>query len=365
MNIYHCLMMVAAGSRGENLTGFAKTLAFPERELQDTMENILQLDRYCKRNSSDCAELSSACSIWHGKSIVLEPGWSNAMRSQFQATIAPQEPKAINDWAARETKGKITKLASESERLSGWEMRLIAALYFKAQWKNPFQRDATRNEEFYSFDQRGNLRVNQCSIMRKTEDMLYQEDEVAQMCVLPYKTKEPQSFDFHSPDTNPQGPEWKAAIILPKATGMNAISAILSHLSSTSALRSLLESKGVRSRYVSLSLPRFTLKSKLDLSEPLSDQGLAPAFETSLNFSPITRSGPTAISKVQHDIFIDVHEEGTEVAATTVVTMFGRAARLDVPVEMKVNRPFVFIVFDDVTKLVLCMAVVSEVNAAE
>lgn len=347
MNIYHCLMMAAAGSQGKNLAGFAKTLGFGEIELQDTLENILQLDQYCRHSSSDSVELLSACSIWYGKEIVLEREWANSMRSRFRATIAPQDAKAINEWASRETKGNIRKLVSEDSRLSEWEFRLITALYFKAKWTKPFQREATRNVLFYSFDKR-----SPCSMMRKTEDILYQEDDVAQMCVLPYKTNEPK----------PKGTEWKAAIILPKTSGPEALSSILSHLSSASALRSLLEFEDVRPQSVSLSLPRFTLRSTLELSHTLFNQGLAPAFRISHDFSPITQSGPTGISKVQHDIFIDVNEEGTEVAATTMVAMF--RGPMPVPIEMKVNRPFVFLVFDDVTKLVLCMAAVNEVNAS-
>lgn len=348
-------MIVAAGSQGQNLRGFAKTLGFNETSFQSTLENTLRLDHYCKPESLNRVELLTASSVWHGKQIVLEEDWANSMRSRFQATIALQGVKEINDWASYHTKGKIPNLVSE-EVLTDWDIKLITALYFKAQWTKPFERSSTRNELFYSFDKSMNL----CSMMHKTEDLLYQEDEVAQMCVLPYQKNQPGP-SLHDLPTEPV---WKAAVILPKVSGPEAISSILSHISNAAVLRSLLDFKDAKPQSVALSLPRFTLRSTLDLSQPLSEQGLAPAFKTSYDFAPITQTAPSRIVKVQHDLFVEVNEEGTEVAATTMVTLFGRAVQ-EAPIEMKVNRPFLFVVFDNVTKLVLCMAVVNEVTAAQ
>jgi serine protease inhibitor len=66
------------------------------------------------------------------------------------------------------------------------------------------------------------------------------------------------------------------------------------------------------------------------------------------------------INRVTHDVFIEVNEEGTEMAATTVV---GKKKRRKVEtVEMRVDRPFLFLVFDGRTGLVLCSVVVSEVE---
>ncbi|KAK2761568.1 hypothetical protein FQN54_001396 [Arachnomyces sp. PD_36] len=358
LNIYHCLMIAASGSQGNNLAGFAKTLGFTEASLQDTLDNIQQLDQYCKPSVSGRVQLSSASSIWYGKLITLEQQWADSMRARFQATIAPQNADAINGWASHHTKGKITNLVTEDQLLDV-EFRLITALYFKALWTEPFEKTATRNELFYGTDKKMSL----CSMMRKTETLMYQEDDVAQMCVLPYLTNDPHRV--HTMSTADHEPRWKAAIILPKTPGQEAISSILSHLSSGPLLRSLLESKDMRSQSVSLYLPRFTLKSKLDLSQPLFDQGLEPAFQMSHDFAPITKSNPSCIAKVEHDIFVEVNEEGTEVAATTMISLFGGSAPPRVePVEMKVNRPFLFLVFDDVTKLVLAMSVVNEVTAA-
>ena len=75
-----------------------------------------------------------------------------------------------------------------------------------------------------------------------------------------------------------------------------------------------------RTQKISLSLPRFSLKLHLDLIPSLKKLGLGPAFQPSGDFAPIS-TGPLMISRVTHDLFLEVNEEGTEMAAVTVVVM--------------------------------------------
>jgi serpin B len=131
--------------------------------------------------------------------------------------------------------------------------------------------------------------------------------------------------------------------------------------SSSFSIRTLLSSSLGRhqSKPVSLFLPRFTLKLHHDLIPSLTTLGLGPAFESSPDFTPISNTGPLLISSAIHDVFIEVNEEGTEIAAVTVVTMRKKRAET---IEMRVNRPFLFLIFDGRTGLVLCSAVVSQVS---
>ena len=67
----------------------------------------------------------------------------------------------------------------------------------------------------------------------------------------------------------------------------------------------------------------------------------------SADFSRIAPRKPNdylAISDVFHQTFIDVDEEGTEAAAATAVTMatFGMALTPPKPIEVRVDRPFLF-----------------------
>lgn len=408
-------MMAAQGSQGLNLEAFAKVLGFnaSSEALAGTVQNIVQLDGYCKPDPSNGGgggggvELAIGSSVWPGRLIEIRPAWAEIMTGVFEATYAPQEARAMNAWVSERTQGKIQSVIGEGD-ISAEDIKLVTCLYFKAKWEVPFDKYHTWPGLFFGFDDEkgvgkvpGNLKVEmRCRFMHQTSDILYWEDNVAQMCVLPYQTKntkknkpEPSPFlsapsasaastvsaTFSNDNDNKKNdsavePAWNAAIILPKTPGAEAILTILSHFStSPSTLRFLLNinppgtnnpaSSNLKSTYLHLALPRFTLKQSTDISELLFNQGLRPISRPSTDFWPMTPSQYAYISSINHDLFVEVTEEGTEVAAATIVGAFGgtKPPARD-PVDMRVERPFLFLVFDSRSGSVLCSAVVSEVG---
>jgi serine protease inhibitor len=364
-NIYQCLMMVAVGSKDRNLAAFGEALGFDASELQKAVTNIVGLDAYAK--SSKAVELSSASSVWYTPGFVLEKPWAETMKTTFRATFGKLEAGPINRFIETETKGKLKNLVSAND-LVGTVLMAVTCLYFKAKWETPFDISVTQKASFYTFE---NVEKT-CSMMRMAGKLQYKDDKLAQICILPYKTDGvnvdigPSSSDtnlisaeeFSDATPTSPSPQWKAAIILPKESGLIAMQEMLTTFSaSTFNIRTLLPGKSKNNR-VSLSLPRFTLKLHHDLIPSLTTLGLGPAFKPSLDFAPISNTGPLSINRVTHDVFIEVNEDGTEMAATTVI---GKRKRRLETVEMRVDRPFLFLVFDGRTGLVLCSVVVSEV----
>lgn len=334
--------MAAAGSQGETLAAFAKVLGFNAEKAEQLVTNIAQLDRYCKSNPA--VELSTAGSVWHQRGLPLGKRWMAVMDNELRAKFGPLDADAMNDFVARETKGKIKDIIT-AEALVDSVLVLITCLYFKAKWADPFVKSRTSPAPFYTYG--GGILT--CSMMRRTGYMQYTEDGAFQVCILPYQT-EPSSSAC---------PQWKAAIILPKARGLSPMKELISLLAgSDGAVHSLLDSP-LGKAYVDLALPRFTLRLTLLLKGPLGSLGLEPAFQPSSDFTPLSDSGPLFISSVSHDLFIEVNETGTEMAAVTVAH-FGRSMRPK-GIEMRVDRPFLFLIFDDLTKLILGSAVISEV----
>ncbi|OAX80931.1 hypothetical protein ACJ72_04730 [Emergomyces africanus] len=403
-NIYRCLMMAAAGSQGTNLEAFAKVLGFDDSKasLAGAVRNIVQLDKCCKTDPSNDSgvELAIGSSAWPGRSIKIKPEWAEKMQRVFEARFAPQEVGAMNAWVSERTQGKIQSVVGAVD-ISSEDIKLITCLYFKAKWEVPFTRSSTCPGVFSGFAGWGLKVEMRCDMMHRTSDILYLEDDVAQMCVLPYQTgnkkkrsnrpeassspflSAPSAFETSATFTDGNQnsalePAWNAAIILPKTPGADAILAILTHFStSPSALRSLFNinppsninnhfsssSSHLKTTYLHLALPRFTLKQSTDISRILFKQGLRPISRPSADFSPMTPSQYAYISKVKHDLFVEVNEEGTEVAAATSMGLFGGTSpHVRVPVQMRVDRPFLFLVFDSRSGSVLCSAVVSDIG---
>ena len=328
MNIYHCLALVAAGSKDKTLNAFGEALGFDSSDVNGMVNRIVELDCYSKTNSA--VELRSASSVWHKNSFVLTKMWEEIAHKKFAAAIGPIALGPINEFIEKETKGKFKDLIKSGPDLESAILLLVTCLYFKAKWVKSFDKDrSTEMEVFNHFDGT----VEFCIMMHMLDRMEYKEDKKMQLCVLPYKTNDPSSKSC---------PNWKAAIILPKEKGFLAIQGLLTTFSSSpDILRTLLKIQNpsdgpALSRLVArlgsrtssnhnpkvrLDLPRFSMKLNLELIPSLEKLGLAPAFQFSHDFSPMSDTGLLAISRATHDLFIEVNEEGTEMAAVTTIVM--------------------------------------------
>ena len=102
---------------------------------------------------------------------------------------------------------------------------------------------------------------------------------------------------------------------------------------------------------VDLSLPKFKFEPPtIALADKLKALGMKSAFDEprgSANFdkiAPRRANDDLYISQVFHKTFIAVDEKGTEAAAATAVIMMptGMAAPTQSPIEVKIDRPFLY-----------------------
>jgi len=111
---------------------------------------------------------------------------------------------------------------------------------------------------------------------------------------------------------------------------------------------------------VTLALPRFRLESAFDLVPVLRQLGVRQAFTPDADFGGITEAARLAINAAAHKAYIDVDEQGTEAAAATAVSFRPTAAfRAPEPVEMTVDRPFLFAIVHGPAGLPLFLGQVS------
>ena len=95
----------------------------------------------------------------------------------------------------------------------------------------------------------------------------------------------------------------------------------------------------IEQHFVTVHLPRFSIRTPLQLGVTLQGMGMIDAFDSSL--ADFTAMGPTrrSIGDVVHQAFIEVSEAGTEAAAATVLTIsflsFGTKAMTAAPMTGK------------------------------
>jgi serpin B len=105
-------------------------------------------------------------------------------------------------------------------------------------------------------------------------------------------------------------------------------------------------------------LPRFKLEYGAELKRPLTALGMALPFSRGADFSGMSPT-PLYLSEVRHKSFVEVNEEGTEAAAVTLGVMrHSSVQRPTPPFEMVVDRPFLFVIEDNLTNAILFLGVV-------
>jgi serpin B len=82
------------------------------------------------------------------------------------------------------------------------------------------------------------------------------------------------------------------------------------------------------------------------------------------DFSNITPGGGIMISRVIHQTFIDVKEEGTEAAAATIVEMIETSAGGG-PTLFRADRPFLYVIKENSTGAILFMGKVGKPEYGE
>ena len=186
-------------------------------------------------------------------------------------------------------------------------------MYLKAAWSHPFPASATQDGPFHPDPE------TQVSVptMRVQARLRYLTRDGFQAVELPYAGGR-LAMVIVLPD-GPDGPDGS----VPPLAGLLA---------------------GLAPRQVSLALPRFRVTSGFALGPVLAALGMPLPFSPQADFSGITTAQRLRIDEVVHQAYIDVNEEGTEAAAATAVIIRASARFMDPepPVELTVDRPFLF-----------------------
>jgi serine protease inhibitor len=286
--------------------------------------------------------LDLADSIWYRKDIQLRPDFIADNANFFQAELAPvdfTDPKSadiINNWAERETRGKIKNVVTFPFPLST-AVVLANTIYFNGKWLYRFEKSEIESREFYLADGK----VKQVPMLSQRRRFSYQEGDDFQAVQLPYAGDRLQMCLF-LPTTNSSPQK-----LLAEFSGENWLDQILLRFPS---------------RYGFLAFPKFKINYGILLNDSLESLGMKRAFVFHMaDFQQMAMNDDQLfITEVKQKCFVDVNEEGTEAGAATVVNISDGAILLNPPgsFEMIVNRPFLFLIADKETLRILFMGIV-------
>lgn len=255
---------------------------------------------------------------------------ANAYKSPFDA----QTLKDINNWVEDKTDGMIDKIIDEINPDA--VMYLINAIVFDAEWQNVYNKKDIYTGTFTAYDD-----TKRSVEMMLSEESKYINDGKATGFIKDYKDKK-YSFVALLPNENISIKDYIASLTAEKL--LNAI-------------------KNSEDVYVTAQLPKFSYDYTVKMNDALKMLGMPTAFKADMaDFTKLGKSsrGNIFIGEVLHKTFISVDELGTKAGAVTKVEMRDESARLGYTV--KLDRPFVYMIIDNTTKLPIFIGNVMDIK---
>jgi serpin B len=281
--------------------------------------------------------LSLANRLWASPEIESSPAFGDTLREQYDAPIVQldfaSDPTAalsqINGWVSDQTASKIPMLLKPTEISGNTVLAIVNAIYFKADWAKAFDPSLTRSGSFYRADG-SEVTVEMMSMQKsKLRTKFY---EGARWLELPYRTGD-VSFLVYTREN-------EGAVI----TSVQALQEELADVDLTEVVDSLEE------REVVVQMPRFSMRSRIELIPVFKELGVTDLFEEGrANLANISRGGGLAIDLFVHEAAIWVDEQGTVAVAATVAG----ATRLGGSQPLRLDRPFLFMIRDNLTGAIL------------
>lgn len=345
-SILSAFAMCHAGARGDTREQLARALhlaAPSERVGEDFAEFNRGLHKI--QENGDIT-IGVANSLWVQQGYKFLPGYLSAVGKHHDAEISNVDfagdskgvRKKINEWTAAKTANRITGIVPPNGLSPDTKMALVNAIYFKGDWSQEFQHEATRDEPFWITPERS----VDWPLMWQKQSFLYAENTGTKLLVLPYK-----------------GEELSMVILLPTEKG--GLEDLENRLS-VEYLKNLLGA--ARTEETHVCLPKFTLDGGFELNELMQALGAKDAFDqAAADFSGMDGSRNLFISAALHKAWIKVDEKGTEAAAATaIVGEAGAMPREDEnpPKVFRADHPFVFFIRENNSGAILFAGRVSD-----
>ncbi|CAJ2641051.1 unnamed protein product [Trifolium pratense] len=345
LSLFTVLSIIAVGSEGPTQQ---QLLSFLQANSTDQLNSFSSQLISSTLSDASCfggPRLSFVNGVWVEQSLSLQPSFKKSVTTDYKADLASVDFKTkagevieeLNLWGKKKTNGLIETMVPRGAVDSTTKLIFANALYFKGTWDEKFDALETKEYDFHIHDD-NSVKV---PFITSTKDQFISVFDGFKVLGLPYKQdKDKRRFSmyFFLPDTN------------------DGLPLLIKKLASESKfLESKLPNKKVE--VGEFRIPKFKISFELETSNVLKelrvDLPFYPGSLTKMVDSPMDKD--LYVSKIFHKSFIEVKEEGTEAAATTVGTMAGSSWGGFTPpqIDFVADHPFLFLIREDFSKTIL------------
>lgn len=226
----------------------------------------------------------------------------------------------VNSWVEKHTEGLITEILSPNYVPALTDVIFANALYFNGRWHEKFEASLTKEDDFHLLDGT----IVRVPFMTNEEDLFLRKIYVFdgfKLLKLPYSQGRDYSRAF------------SMEIYLPDEK--DGLSAMLESFDANPELWNG-DMSGERTDIDKLKVPKFSFSFDFEASEALKRLGL-----------------DLGMMKIFHKCRVEVDEEGTKAVATTVVVGIGGCGPASRTGDFVADHPFLFIVKENKSGLVL------------
>jgi len=336
-SIKMALALLANGASGETLKEILAVTGIENLQGYNDFSRFI-IEKYAR---TDVIKFDIANSLWlnaDNTSTNFSEDYVNTIAKYYDAQVSrvtnQNAVEEINGWVNEKTKGKIRGIINSPAFIA----QLVNAIYFKGRWAEQFSTEDTERDIFT--DKNG--KETELDFMFNTTFREYYEDNDAKIVRLDFENPRMSSYEDAMRYTNINVGMY---VILPEcefdvAKKIDAVSAQMKNIE------------------VKLYLPKFKIESEMDnIADVLKEMGISKAFSFDAELDKIFSDGKSVpVDSIIHKTYIGVDEEGVEAAAVTAMAMgSGLWEPRPEPVEFKADRPFYFVIRDNISGEILFM----------
>ena len=320
ISLYVALSMLTEMTAGETKQQVMELLGAADSEMLRQQNKDLWIGVYTDDGRSVC-RLANGAFLRENADVKREAvdalvDWYYASTYRVPMGTAAAD-EAIAGWLNQNTGGLLSQETREIQTEVDNLLRLYNTIYYKSSWHDAFESSRTREDVFTA----ANGAKQKTEFMHRTESGSYRKGDGY--------TAAPRSLN-----------DGRMVFVLPDE-GVTP--------------ESLLQRQGLLTELTGdynaaelvWSVPKFDVKSSTGLNEALRSLGVTDAFDgTKADFTPLTDNG-AVVDSVMQAARVKIDEDGVEAAAYTEIVA-NDSAMMEIPptVEMELDRPFLFAIFD-------------------
>ena len=262
-----------------------------------------------------------------------------------------ENAKEVNNWIEKQTLGQIKNMLKDNTVSNpDCKMILINALAIDMEWADSFSEEDTHGRPFY-LENGEEVKATMMNQKNESEDVSYYVDN--NITALSMNLEEYDNVQM------------ECVVIMPNSNLHDYINSF--SLDNLDKINKNLKKASDTKAGLDISIPRFSYDYDLSLKNDLIDLGVKDAFDSSLaDFSNMTDKSEIYVSDALHKANIDFSEKGVKAAAATVIYITeGMALEEEKPIEININKPFMYIIRDKETNEIWFIGTVYKPNLWE